>query len=331
MGKTNIEWADKVWNPETGCTKVSDGCANCYAERMSKRLRGRYGYDADDPFRVTLHLDRLDEPLKMKKPKRIFVCSMGDLFHKDVPRDFIWKVLKTAYMGYINHGHIFLFLTKRPEKMKDEVFLWAHLGGLNMSKLYGMHFGVSVEDQAAADERIPLLLQTPAAKRFVSIEPMLGPVDLNRISWNLPPIHKGDISPAFMRCSVLGNNDERHITPRASRENRLDGVILGGETGPGARPMHPDWARKVRDDCKAAGVSFFFKQWGEWAVTDWDKAVVPNYGYVSPDGGRLPSPGNGFCYSRQKLEELGCVNMERVGKKAAGHLLDGVEHREIAE
>lgn len=276
MGDTKISWADKVWNPVTGCTKVSEGCRNCYAERMSKRLAGRAGYP-EDGFKVTLHADKLGEPLRWKKPTRIFVCSMGDLFHKDVPDEFIAKVLDIIEKA---PQHIFMVLTKRPERAEAFLnwckVLWANSpirpASCPPSNLW---LGTSVEDQKTADERIPLLLQTPAAKRFVSYEPALGPVDLTRLP----------AAGAYV-CALRG---ARPAYPS------LDWVIMGGESGPGARPMHPDWARSTRDQCQAAGVPFFFKQWGEWAPV-WEK-----------DGASVG---------------------RRVGKKAAGCLLDGKEHKE---
>lgn len=236
MGKTKIEWTEYSWNPVTGCTSASEGCQNCYAKRMANRLRGRYGYPAD-PFRVTLHPEKLEEPLKWKKPRRVFVCSMGDLFHEQVPDEYIakvWEVMNNASQ------HTFLVLTKRPQRMKD--FL-ARLGwyihdrdGYPMEAVLdeggkctvkNVWLGVTAENQQRADERIPILLQIPAAVRFVSIEPMLGPV----------------------------------VIP----EEWPDWIICGGETGPGARPIHPDWVRSLRDQCQAAGTPFFFKSWGEWA------------------------------------------------------------------
>jgi protein gp37 len=237
VGKTKIEWTEYSWNPVTGCTPASEGCQNCYAKRMATRLKGRYGYPEDEPFKVTLHPEKLKEPLKWKKPRRVFVCSMGDLFHEQVPDEYIakvWEVMNNASQ------HTFLVLTKRPQRMKD--FL-ARLGwyihdrdGYPMEAvldeggkytLKNVWLGVTAENQQRADERIPILLQIPAAVRFVSIEPMLGPV----------------------------------VIP----EEWPDWVICGGETGPGARPIHPDWVRSLRDQCQVAGTPFFFKSWGEWA------------------------------------------------------------------
>lgn len=234
--RTRIEWATTTWNPITGCSPVSEGCENCYARRMAQRLRGRFGYPEDDPFRVTLHFERLDQPLKWKKPRRIFVCSMGDLFHEDVPEYAILAVWQK--MGEFHGldgqilpveqrpGHIYMVLTKRPKRALD--FLSCHYPrGFARRNLL---IGVTCENQKRADERIPVLLQIPAAVRFVSIEPMLGPVDLSvKTFWDDPSAG-------------------------------IQWVIVGGETGPGARPMAPVWARSVRDQCRAAGVPFFMKQ-----------------------------------------------------------------------
>lgn len=248
---TKIEWTDQVWNPVTGCDKVSPGCAHCYAERMAKRLRGRFGYPADNPFKVTLHPDRLTEPLKHSIPTMYFVCSMGDLFHKDVPDDFINRVF--AIMALCPQ-HIFQVLTKRPERM---AFHTKHIDILkleqaihhladtelnNLTKyppvigcpsikhvrfpLHNVWLGTSVENQKAAKERIPHLIKCSATVRFLSCEPLLESV-----------VQELDVYS-------------------------LDWVIVGGESGPGARPMDPDWVRSIRDLCQWYDVPFFFKQWG---------------------------------------------------------------------
>lgn len=314
MVDTNISWADKVWNPVTGCTKVSAGCKNCYAERMSKRLAGRCGYPKDNPFAVTLHPEKLSEPLHWKKPSRIFVCSMGDLFHEAVPDKFIDKVFTAIALS---PQHTFLVLTKRPERMVS-IIPWfkARLAARDGSRwpIPNVMLGVSVEDQQTADERIPLLLQTPAAKRFVSYEPALGPVDFRRLN----------VAGATYNA-LLG--EYRTKSDLYDGKVALDQIIMGGESGPGARPMHPDWARSVRDHCQAAGLSFFFKQWGEWVVVyDRDKD--------DPDWRRCPKAKNnseryvnlvgGYGFHGDRI-----VFMRRVGKKATGCLLDGVEHKEV--
>ena len=222
MANTAIQWADKVWNPVSGCSKVSAGCANCYAETYAHRFWG------DRKFTdVQCHEDRLDQPLHWKKPRRIFVNSMSDLFHEDVPDKFIGAVWDAMVEC---PEHTFLILTKRPARMQYYCALWAAAGSIPHDHI---HLGVSVEDQATADERIPLLLQTPAAVRFVSIEPMLESVEMHFQGW-------------------LGHS--------WNRDRRVDWVICGGESGPGCRHFDPDWARKVLSDCRTAEIPFFFKQ-----------------------------------------------------------------------
>jgi protein gp37 len=267
MTATDIEWADAVWNPVTGCTPISPGCANCYARRMANRLRGRCGYPSDDPFRVTLHPDRLDKPLHWRKPRRVFVNSMGDLFHEDTPDDFIAAVFGVMLFC---QQHTFLILTKRPgrarawftaqhdfvtrtgavtspsylcfESAKRRVGA-VHAGVAHSWPPSNVYLGVTAEDQQRADERIPLLLQTPAAVRFVSVEPMLG------------HIHIGDWTK---------------LDGELKRGEFLDWLICGAETGPGARPMNLEWARSLRDQCKAAGVPYFFKKAGPGIETPSD-------------------------------------------------------------
>lgn len=284
---TKIEWTNETWNVVTGCSKISPGCAHCYADRMSKRLAGRCRYPAaPHNFDVTLHPDRLEEPLRWKKPRRVFVVSMGDLFHDDVPDEFIDRVF--TVMGRKCPNHTFQVLTKRPERMLEwhKRYCDAMMRGEN-SPYPNVWLGVTAENQEQADKRIPVLLQTPAAVRFVSVEPMLGPVDLSE--W-LGITH----DEYYGKWTV----DERGCI---SGKWWPDWVICGGETGPGARPMHPDWARSLRDQCQAAGVAYFFKQWGEYK---------PGFNsYTTPDG----------------------ITMYKVGKKDAGRLLDGREWNEYPE
>lgn len=226
MTKTSIEWATDVWNPVTGCSKVSEGCRHCYAERVAGRFWG------DRKFTdVRVHPERLDQPLHWKKPRRVFVNSMSDLFHPVVDDDFIEDVFRVMAR---TPQHTYMVLTKRPEQMRA----WFE-GYDAVRPLPNVWLGVSVENQKAADERIPMLLGTPAAVRFVSCEPLLGPVKL--VKW-------------------LPSYDPMQHYARPVHEEKLDWVIAGGESGPGARPMHPDWARGLRDACVAAQVPFFFKQ-----------------------------------------------------------------------
>ncbi len=339
--KTGIEWTDATWNPVTGCTRVSEGCDHCYIARTPPfRMKGRQ-FDGDGPGSTTgvlLHPERLGQPLRWQRPRRVFVNSLSDLFHEDVPDGYIaqvWEVMAHAPQ------HTFQILTKRPGRMRSWLKRWhdttgdelvdgapmprgpaavrdvytSPRAGLFADKLDSMGtppegfayplydwmegprwfpgvlpnvwLGVSVESQKWVDVRIPVLLDTPAAVRFLSCEPLLGPVDI-----------------------INGIGD--------SWMTGLDWVIAGGESGPGARPMHPDWARSLRDQCDVAGVAFHFKQWGEWAPVPVgahdDKAIV-----LWPDGVRVEgyTPG---------LYADGFAPMFRKGKRHAGRNLDGRTH-----
>lgn len=303
--KSLIEWTDATWNPVTGCTRVSEGCRNCYMARTVPR-------QGLDPWKVVLHPNRLEQPLRWQKPRRIFVNSLSDLFHEDVPDEFIEQVF--GIMASCPR-HTFQVLTKRPKRMYD----WMqdrHPWTTHPPVVYeesswppkNVWLGVSVENQETADERIPLLLQTPAAVRFVSAEPLLGPVDLDQALWFY------DVEAAPNVRGLL---------------NKLHWVIVGGESGPGARPMHPDWARSIRDQCHATGVPFFFKQWGEWAPGENVQRHTGTVGTASwvNDAWRL---------GRENLaNEAGHRDDEpdlyRVGKKAAGSMLDGREWKEWPE
>jgi protein gp37 len=215
--KTAIEWTDTTWNPVTGCTKISAGCDHCYAERFSERFRGTPGHPFETGFDLTLRPERLEQPLRWRQPRMIFVNSMSDLFHKEIPKDFLSKVFDTMEKA---NWHTFQILTKRSSLMRD--FLRKRYG-LERGPVH-MWFGVSVENGAKIS-RVRHLRDAPAGVRFLSIEPLIGPIgtfDLTGIDW----------------------------------------VIVGGESGPGARPMNPEWVRDIRDQCQASGVAFFFKQWG---------------------------------------------------------------------
>jgi len=254
---SKIEWTDTTWNPVTGCTKVSPGCAHCYAERITNRFEGPGAFD-----KVVLHPERLEMPLRWKKPRMIFVNSMSDLFHRDVPDEFIAKVFQTMYLS---PRHTLQVLTKRPRRMAKWLkrcgnggeLGWMTHNGTEPAKAYrgtgiivglaknwplpNVWLGVSVENQRMADKRIPLLLQAEAARNFVSAEPLLDAVCLE----NWLPIY----------CVRM---------PEEDMPPHLSWVIVGGESGPEARPMHPDWVRALCGQCLGAGVPFFFKQWGEW-------------------------------------------------------------------
>lgn len=232
---TKIEWAQETWNPVTGCTKISEGCLNCYAERITKRFW-------DKPFsQIVCHKDRLDQPSHWRDPRRIFVCSMSDLFHPDVPDEFIWSVFDEISH---NRRHTYIILTKRPERMKvwfekhSRRFWHYHAPDEPQHEYVSapwpdprIWLGVTAETQMRADERIPILLQIPAAVHFVSVEPMLSGIDL----WQY----------------LKGNRDI---------SKGLDWVICGCESGPGARPMMAEWPYELMVQCQNAGVPFFHKQ-----------------------------------------------------------------------
>ncbi|AJA43370.1 hypothetical protein VC60_gp69 [Mycobacterium phage Sbash] len=310
--RTKIEWTRSddgtpgaTWNPVTGCTKVSAGCDNCYAEKIAHRFAGTTAYP--NGFEVTLRPERLDQPLRWKRPRRIFVNSMSDLFHDDVPESFIGSVFDVMAKC---PQHTFQILTKRHARMRSLLTKWAtqvpddlpqykaafraHQGVWAMVRqwpLPNVWLGVSTENQRSADIRIPALLDTPAAVRFISAEPLLGPIDLHA-----DPIGKDSVF-------WIGH---------------LDWVIVGGESGPGARPMHPDWARSLRDQCRIAGVPFLFKQWGEYRPVDPDipdnrctsDYLVTDTAVVRIADHTGPAP-DGF------------ATVRRVGKKRAGRELDG--------
>jgi protein gp37 len=210
---THIEWTNMTWNPVTGCTKVSQGCKNCYAERMAKRLKAMGSPRYEHGFRLTLHDDLVDLPRRWKQPRLIFVNSMSDLFHEDVPLAFIKRVFETMEQC---PQHVFQILTKRGARLSEFA--------AELHWPANVWMGVSVEDNRVID-RIDYLLQVPAAVRFLSCEPLIGPLD----DLNLKGIHW---------------------------------VIVGGESGPRARPMKQEWVRSIRAQCQDAQVAFFFKQWG---------------------------------------------------------------------
>lgn len=322
---THIEWTDATWNIITGCSVISPGCKDCYAMGLAgTRLKNH-------PSRVGLTMDTkagpvwtgevrfneawLDQPLRWTKPRRIFVCAHGDLFHEDVPDAWIDQVF--AVMA-LRPQHTFQVLTKRAARMRAYVSelmalfhaspdaLYERIGEAFAALAFGepekaraafdaidwplrnVWMGVSAEDQPRADERLPDLVETPAVVRFVSVEPMIGPVDLARATSRLDRIHQ---------------------------------VIVGGENGD--RLMHPDWVRPVRDQCADAGIAFFFKQWGTW---------LPVLAAQAPHGllramtvtGRHVPVGTIPAYTDE--DGWTAWAFEKVGKKAAGRLLDGVEH-----
>lgn len=394
---TGIEWTDATWNPIRGCSRVSEGCRNCYAEKVAYRFSGvgqpyeglvQTHSSADELVRIPkwngmilFVEDHLLDPLKWNpvtdheptcdyyladrkqirncgcptRPRRIFVNSMSDLFHENVTDAMLDRIF--AVMALCPQ-HTFQVLTKRPERMlaylrepgrRSDVLLalnaicWdietradlpieqpASVVELSDDEneddgptfqlkksewpLPNIQLGVSVEDQKTADERIPLLLQAPAAVHFISVEPLLGPMDL--------------LSVDFLQAIAKpGWRGEKHYPfPglmgqfRTKLLHLLDWVIVGGESGPGARPMHPNWARDLRDQCTANRIPFFFKQHGDWRMRE--------------SGDRDDQPRIRLTDAGENDQELGAegdnaVWMQRVGKKAAGRLLDGREWNEM--
>ena len=286
---TKIEWCDASWNPMVGCGGCELG-GHCYAARMAWRLANNPKIDERDrtAYRevvggcsgewngfVAYRPWILGQPAKWKKPRRIFVCSMGDPF-ADLGVGFlerIWRVMRDCPQ------HTFLVLTKQAKKMREYVSGLAEMFGV----LRNVHLYVSATSQRTLDARLPHLLDTPAAMRGVSLEPLLGPVDVGEL-------------------------------------RDIDHVIVGGETGPGARPMHPDWARAIRDACVEAGIPFFFKSWGDWApFREYMLRDPQNDIFISPDGTVRPAWG----------ERGNLTTMRMLGKRKAGRELDGRTWEEL--
>jgi protein gp37 len=358
---TSIEWTHRpgttgeTWNPirarhrATGrvgwhCTHASDCCRNCYAERQNLNRRGlafgtglpyKPGHEQD--LDIVLDEKTLTQPLRWRHPRTIFVCSMTDLFGAFVPDAMIDRVLAIAALC---PQHTFIVLTKRSARMRDFMsgftcdgarrFHIAVAAGRLMEDgdsahdsvanaawpLANVWLGVSAERQQEADERIPDLLATPAAIRFASIEPLLGAVDLTDLD------HTGD-------C----RREQKHGIDclwKTTLRPRLNWVIVGGESGPNARPMHPDWARALRDQCDAANVPFFFKQWGEWAPARVRPSeTLGKYAIASagPHSDFWPQTVSLVDqYPRQINLFGGAKVLENVGKHRAGRTLDGVTH-----
>lgn len=396
-----IEWTDTTWQIVTGCSVVSPGCTNCYAMRLAgtrmKNHPSRAGLTTASKAgpvwngQVRFNAEWLTQPLRWKRPRRIFVAAHGDLFHEGVTDDQLDQIF--AVMA-LSPQHTFQVLTKRPERMRDYLTaegaarrIWraadAIACDLNLSvrhpadaylsagwerasaefwPLPNVWLGVSVEDQARADERIPPLLATPAAVRWISAEPLLGAVDISRWtatanvtckgcgktfdlhaadpcrhrsggSWTLACPHcagcvcRPGWSPPDDRSPPMGPPADwierdvgrfTHVHPTTPLRSSIDWVVAGGESGPGARPMHPDWARQLRDQCAAAGVPFLFKQWGDWRHAP-DRA---HFKCVMREPWRRVESGR---------EGVRPAFVVREGKKASGRLLDGQLHDAFPE
>lgn len=359
MSKTKIEWADMTVNPVVGCSKCSPGCDNCYAEKMAYRLSkmpqtaAKYAGVVDkNGWTGKTNFDVSSLAKLPKQPKRIFVGSMCDLFHESVSFETLSHIMGHLALTRSNAHHSFMLLTKRPERMREFFAQWKPY-----REVTNLWLGVTVCNQAEADAKIPVLLDTLAAGRFVSVEPMLGTVDLMSFIEQSKPVYRGDNTSGFI-----------------DYESLLHWIICGGETGLKARPMHPGWARRLRDQCVSAGVPFFFKGWGEWMPTssvdiyntprgdgtfgrefpnsegrsilaDGRCCIVqlpekPSRAFLARRGYRADAiPGESYEIDRQALNEahaheygldgLDYQWMHNVGKKRAGRLLDGREWNEV--
>lgn len=360
--RTGISWTQTInpdgtatpgatWNPVSGCTKLTAECKHCYVERDWHRLTHLPAYAGRSFTNIACHEERLDQPLRWQRPRRIFVCSTADLFHADVPDEFLDRVFGVMSLC---PQHTFLVLTKRADRMQRYLAApgrrltiaaaadtfparhpldWVRADGLESEARGGdpnensewlprwplpnVHVGVTAGTQDSANERIGHLMLTPATKRWVSMEPLLEAVDLSCLPWpNGYPRHPDDISDGFHAL--------RHSTLK------LDGVVVGGESGPKARPMHPEWARHLREHCRKAKTPFFFKQHGEWAAIDpldWDgKAELlmlhTNGQAYRPDGKRLPE-------MLLDARDHNWACMARLGRHKTGDHLDGKEHKEM--
>lgn len=347
---THIEWTDATWNPITGCSIVSPGCTNCYAMKLAgtrlKHIESRACLTVDSKAgpvwngQVRFNEQWIQQPLKWKRPRRIFVCAHGDLFAENVPDAWIDEVF--AIMA-VAPQHTFQVLTKRAKRMRSYLAApdtkrriynlacdWVVAGVANVIlvapgidpavtpggtkvlldqwPLPNVWLGISAEDQQRAEERVPELLATPAAIRFVSAEPLLGPIDFETlcIGWYFIDALKG---------RKYHDAPEPYVGATEACA-KLDWIIVGGESGKGARPMHPDWARSIRDQCASTGTAFFFKQWGEFAPA-FDKDLRPLRHH----------PWNG---DDQRAVARGAATAQqatrRIGKRQAGRFLDGVQH-----
>lgn len=336
---TKIEWADETWSPIIGCDRVSPGCDRCYAistarmresnpnPKIAAAFAGtteRNEDGVDWTGKVNLLANRLDDPLHWKKPRRVFVNSLSDLFHDAVPDEYIVAVFARMWWS---PQHTFQVLTKRHARMRSLVpSIEERLRKMERDlelvdaptplrwPLPNLWLGVSVENQKWADIRIPALLETPAAVRFLSCEPLLGPIDL--CGPNVPGRGRPKLTYWLDGRPGWGpeqTDDRGRVFQELVTGPRIDWVIVGGESGPGARAMHPQWARTLRDQCQHSGVPFFFKQWGEWAPSG---AVVIR---------SRPEPRS--LLVGEPVDEAGHrEEIRRVGKRTAGRLLDGCTH-----
>jgi len=300
---------DRLWRLVDGCAPCSPGCERCWSARYTHRFDARYvgqppgdvdayehAFTDGSRFNgiVRLRHDKLELPLRTKKPQAWLI--LNDLFHEDVPQASILGMRDIMSRA---ENHIFLVLTKR---INRAVEFWG-----DKKPIKNIWIGVTVCSQQEADEKIPLLLQIPVAVRWVSLEPMLGKIDLSKWIW--------EFNENYQPPRFLDEGERYNVNPNIPSDE-IQWVIIGGETGPGARPMHPDWARSVRDQCQAAGVPFFFKGWGEWYPAG--EKGISKFKPITKDDS----------LDRLYLWPDREISM-RVGKKAAGRLLDGREYSEL--
>jgi protein gp37 len=307
---SKIEWTHHTFNPWIGCAKVSPACANCYAEidtfARVERSKGRELWGVNSERHVTSE-SNWAKPLKWNRDAekagerhRVFCASLADVFEDreelNEPRQRLFRLIRdTPSLDW-------LLLTKRPENIITQT-IW-NAPACRMPE--NVWIGTTVENQEQANKRIPELLKVPAAVRFLSVEPMLGPVDLTSIQFLNDHGNMEEWDALALHGVQTGNTAT------------IGWVICGGESGPNARPMHPDWARGLRDQCQVNDVPFFFKQWGEWA--DWEIAGLPKL-----DRSRFES----HLFSERPYKDENAYVLHRVGKKAAGRLLDGREWNEL--
>ena len=364
--RSRIEWCDATWNPVVGCSPVSAGCVNCYAARMAHRLgnnpatpqyAGLTGPDGRWLGQARMAQGHFNDPLTWRRPRRIFVCSMGDLFHESLHPVFVDNVVARMIMA---PRHQYMVLTKRPERMRD-YFLSEETPGrlLRVSgvlsriapeatpnlpwPLPNVTLMTSIEDQSSVGSRLPPLLECGAQgwRTGVSIEPMIGPVDVSPYLQDI--IHQDEIGLAGRNGPLITANG---ITDHDPWMRGLSWVICGGENGRGARPMHPDWVRSLRDQCKDAGVPFFFKGWGEWGTTRFDIRdglpawdVFHSFEHYCAKAPTRMCKGDKLICPDGHVPTSGCKEgktypmaiITRVGKRKSGRLLDGVEYNQIPE
>ncbi len=384
--RTKIEWTDATWNPITGCSVVSAGCTNCYAMQLAgtrlKHTPSRKGLTSPSKAgpvwngQVRFNREWLEQPLRWKRPRMVFVCAHGDLFHESVPDEWIDQIF--AVMALCPE-HTFQVLTKRARRMREYLHIREHqivAASLKLPRaltcwphlpLPNVWLGVSVEDQTRAVERIPDLLQARAAVRFVSAEPLLGPLNLtsmeigegtidalNPTPWAEALENWRDTEEAW-KATGRGWHYLETIPTKGDMQPTVDWVIVGGESGTAARPMHPEWVRSLRDQCAASEAAFFFKQWGSWKPicqmpeAEYSKLYRPNFKAKEGEDQdiiteiygntctvptrclRIDGDHVDMHSPRAFLQGTSPMTAFMVGKKASGRTLDGCEHNEMPQ